>query len=310
MKKQQLKRILIVGAISISIALGSIGTFAVSKSPIARLLIRDAVVATIAHHKVREKTLFNEEYGEFMSSNSISNSLWILDYSQIIVPFFKQENIRETPVYPRKIIIESRENQKKFLITGVAYYENRDIVIFLHKEKQIKSRQLLPVLVHEHVHLQGGRFIGDEPPWADIVLFESNTQAATLEVLAAMCYSGDDLACDAFWSEIENYASGTFWMHLRSLKLLEWYQSIGMLLWPSEQDFQYASDRFLYNYLQYPWNQIIIPGIMGEPLDTGNFYDYEVSDRNYVCRRLFMPFDDTEYLLGLLDQFIEWITPD
>jgi hypothetical protein len=29
-----------------------------------------------------------------------------------------------------------------------------------------------------------------------------------------------------------------------------------------------------------------------------------------VCRKLLMSFDDTEELLGWLDRFIEWITPE
>lgn len=311
MKRQQLKKALLIGAISISIALSSIGGFAVNKSPIARLLIRDAVIATVAHHMAGEKILVAPDYTDFMLSNAMteSNSLWVLNYSQIIVPFFEHENIREVPVYAKEIIVEPLVYEEgSFYVAGYALYETKHISIFLGEHHD--ARQLLAVLIHEHIHLQGGRFIDVVPPWLNVVVFEANTQAATLEVLAAMCHSGDDIACTAFWNEVKHYSSCAFWVRLQQIEREEWYQPIARLLWPGHIDFQQASPRLVYIYLQYPWEQIITPGILGEALDTGNLYTHEISDGNFVCRKLFMPFDDTEYLLGWLDRFIEWITPE
>ena len=311
MKRQQLKRTLIVGAISISIALSSISAFAINKSPIARLLIRDVVVTTIAHHMAGEKILADSDYTDFMLSNETteSNSLWVLNYSEIIVPFFEHENIREVPVYAKEIIVKPLVCEEgSFCIAGYALYETKHISLFLGE--RYDARQLLAVLIHEHIHLQGGRFIDIVPPWLTVVVFEGNTQAATLEVLAAMCHSGDDLACIAFWNEVKHYSSCAFWVRLQQIEREEWYQPIARLLWPGHIDFQQASPRLIYIYLQYPWEQIITPGILGEALDTGNFYEYELSDGNFVCRRIFMSFDDTEDLLGWLARFIEWITPD
>lgn len=316
MKRQQLKRTLIVGAISISIALSSISAFAINKSPTARLLIRDAVIATVAHHKSGKEILLDSDYGDFMTHYSVSptqsvysNSLWALNYSEIIVPFFKQEGIRETPTYPHGISVEPLDEDEFLGIVGLAYFEDKTIVIFI--DEQNDARQLLPVLVHEHVHLQGGRFINEiTPPWLSVVVYESNTQAATMEVLAAMCHSGDDLACAAFWNEVKDYSSCAFWTRLQYIGLEKCYWLISASLWPNGIDFQTASVRLIYIYLQYPWDTLIMPGVLGEALDTGNTCSYEVSDGNFVCRKLFMPFDDTEDLLGWLDQFIEWITPD
>lgn len=316
MKKQRLKRTLITGVISISIALSSIGAFAINKSPTARLLIRDAVVATVAHHKSGKEILLDSDYGDFMTHYSVSstqnvysNSLWALNYSEIIVPFFKQEGIREIPTYPHGISVEPLNEEDFISLAGLAYFEDKVIVIFV--DEQNDARQLLPILIHEHVHLQGGRFISDiVPPWLSVVVSESNTQAATMEVLAAMCHSGDTLACDAFWDEVKDYSSCAFWTRLQYLGLEKYYSLISALFWPNGIDFQTASTRLIYIYLQCPWDELIMPGVLGEALDTGNLHSYEVSDGNFVCQKLFMSFDDTEDLLGWLDRFIEWITPD
>ncbi len=296
MKKQRLKKTILVGAISTLVALSSICVFAINKNPIARLLIRDVVVATVAHHKAGEEIILDSEHLTFT-----------LDYSQIIVPFFAQESIRETPIAPTGVIVDLQESGR---ITGRAFPENGAILLTL--PKQIDSRKLLPVLVHEQVHLQEGRFLSYNSlyPWTEFIPFEANTQAASLEVLAALCHSGDDLACAAFWGEIEEYSNSVFWLHLEQNGLERWYPIITELFWSGGTDFQLVSARLSYSYFQYPWEQIIIPGISGESLNTGNTYDYELSDGNFVCRTLLMPFDDTEQLLGWLDQFIEWITPE
>lgn len=311
MKKQTRRKTLFIGFISVLIALGSIGAFAINKSPTARLLIRDAVVTTVASHMTGEEGfLFNLEYTDFMVNNPMtySNSLWVLDYSQIIVPFFASENIREIPVYPKGIVVEPKGKLEVINVAGCAYYEERLVYIFVGEQSD--ARYLLPVLIHEHVHLQGGRFIDSVPPWLNVVVSEANTQAATIEILAAMCHSGDDLACTAFWNETKHYSSSAFWVRLQQNNLEEWYLPIARLLWPGHIDFEQASTKLIYVYLQYPWEQVIVPGILGEPLDTGNLYDYEVSEGNFVCRRLLMSFDDTEDLLGWLNEFIRWITPD
>lgn len=297
MKKQLLKKTILVGVISTLIALSSISAFVINKSPVTRLLIRDAVVASVAQYNIGEEALLNLDYTEF-----------VLDYSQIIVPFFENKNIREIPVYPEGITVETISGQGSTGIVGAAYYEEKLIFIFLNE--QIDTRYLLPVLVHELVHLQGGQFIDSVPPWLKIIIFEANTQAATVEVLAAMCHSGDDFACDAFWSAIRDHSSSAFWVRLYQVGLEKRYQPIASLFWSDGIDFQKTTSKFIHTYLQYPWDQIIVPGVMGKSLDTGNFYEYELSDGNFVCRQLLMPFDDTERLLGWLDQFIEWITPD
>jgi hypothetical protein len=294
MKKQQLKRTIFVGVISTLIALSSIGAFAINKSPIARLLIRDVVVTTIAYHKAGEKIILDSDPSTF-----------VMDYSQVILPFFVQENVREMPISPEEITVILGESGG---ISGVAIPEHN--IIRLTFIEQVDVRELLPVIVHELVHLQRGRFLA-ESPWTDFTSSEANTQAATLEVLAAMCNSGDDLACAAFWNEIGEHSDSVFWFHLEQNGLEEWYQPINELFWVGSSDFQSAPIHLSYTYFQYPWKQIIIPGIIGgESLDTGNTYNHEISDGNFVCRQLLMPFDDTEYLLGLLDQFIEWITPE
>lgn len=314
MKRQRLKKIILVGAISTLVALGSICAFAINKSPIARLLIRDVVVATVANYESGEKSLFNLKCDDVMSNDPVcvqdtcGNSVWMLDYSQIIVPFFEQ-TIRETPVYPKRIIAKSVDKQDPVGISGVAYYENKLIRIFLNE--QVDTRYLLTVLVHEHIHLQGGQFIDDTPPWVNIITCEVKTQAATIETLADMCHSGDTLACATFWNEIRDYSSSAFWVRLQQNGLEEWYLPIATLFWPEGIDFQTAPIEMVQTYLQYPWDRVITPGVLvGRLLDTGNLYEYEISNGNFVCKRLLMPFDDTEQLLGWLDQFIEWMTPE
>ena len=107
---------------------------------------------------------------------------------------------------------------------------------------------------------------------------------------------------------------------MRRWHLEQWYYPIADLLWWDDVDRQAAdkSLRFwmndedrkdeLYNmigsYQQRPWEKVVIPGVLGTPLDTGLEGKCEVTGGGIRCDPMLMSFDDTQDLLG---GFIKWL---
>ena len=295
------------------------------------LMVRDIVIATIAEKKAGEKIPYEADYSlsQFYEVWSITtNSMWLGEQVRMIVPFFQYENINETPNYPDAIIFEPLQGFRSFHILGLAQTPvlKGDIGVvhinerFMLEDIRTDERQMLSTLVHELVHFQGGNFLGKAPNYLPSVLYEANTQSATIEVLAAMCNYKDEVACKAFWDEIYGYARGSLRMRLRRWHLEQYYYPLADLLWWDKVDRQAADKSLrywmndedrkteLYNiinsYQKMPWERVVVPGVLGTPLDTGLEGKCEVTGGGIKCDSILMQFDDAEDLLG---GFVMWL---
>ncbi len=170
---------------------------------------------------------------------------------------------------------------------------------------------LMGTMTHELIHLQGGAYISGSPEE-----FEPATEAATTEVLAAMCNHGNDVACRAFWLAIHDSSRAVFWTELNERGYESWYQRISDLLWRDAEQSHAARKSMRYwaenpAHLQYilraysvkPWEKHVIPGLFGGKLNTQMLDACDCSQ--YFARVVGMPFDDTQYLMGNLIKIIE-----
>ena len=295
------------------------------------LLMRDLTIAVIAEKMAGDKMPFEPDYSlsQFYDVwGIVTNSMWLNEQVRIIIPFFEYENISEMPTYPGAVIFEPMPGQRSFHILGMAGVPRNegDIgAVYMNERFTIEDfrsdeRLLLSTLVHELLHFQRGDFLGGEPNWLESSAYEANTQAATIEVLAAMCNYRNEVACKAFWDEIYAYARGSFRMRLRRWGLESLYYPIADLLWWDNVDRRAADknlrywegdmDRknylysIIYSYQQRPWEKVVIPGILGAPLDTGLEGKCDVTTAGIRCEPILMPFDDTVDLIG---GFIMWL---
>lgn len=295
------------------------------------LMVRDLTVAYIAEKKAGEKIPYEVDYSMsqyFDVYGIVTNSFYLNEQVRLIIPFFSYEKINEMPNYPGAIIFEPMPIYRSFHILGTAQTPvfDDDIGVvhinerFILDEWRIDERQMLSTLVHELIHFQRGNFLGGPPNYVHHVNYEANTQSATIEVLAAMCGYKNDVACKAFWDEIYSYSRGSLRMRMRRWHLEQWYYPIADLLWWDDVDRRAAdkSLRFwmgdedlkdeLYSiigsYQQRPWERVVIPGILGTPLDTGLETKCEVTGGGIQCDPSLMPFDDTQDMLG---GFIRWL---
>ncbi|MHC4621878.1 MAG: hypothetical protein ACYTEQ_29420 [Planctomycetota bacterium] len=292
------------------------------------LLLRDVTIATIANHKSGDEMPIEIDYilsGAYPPQNTWAiqtNSLYLGELTRRIVPYFIYEGVLEeaTEVYPQMVYVSPQRGYRSFHILGTA---GDDVVMinerFIIEEARLDGRQMLATMVHELTHLQKGKFYGGPPHWEFPNVYEANTQAVTIEVLAGMCYHSDEMACNAFWEEIFSYSRGAVRMRLRRYKLESLYEPLSSFLWydeamehRAEKSMRYWNgheDRkrhlyeIVYMYQQAPWDNILVPGILGEPLDTG--LEGECADRGgeIVCKPMTMPFDDTQAMIG---GFLQW----
>ena len=148
-------------------------------------------------------------------------------------------------------------------------------------------------------------------------LLESNTSAATLEVLGAMCNYGDSLSCKTFWYEVENLSRQSLRSRLREDVWA--YDLFANLFLRSESDERVArkNDRFwagheyerneiIEKYGANPWEfHILLYLKYGTRLDSGTRAIYDEPGK-YVM--LTLPFDDTTDLLGIWAVWIRLLT--
>ena len=131
-----------------------------------------------------------------------TNSKWLAEYTAKILPFFEYEGIGGGGEFPKAVAFVPFAETTAFVVGGRAL---RDTEIVLLNSRYVliptwgDDAEILAVLVHELTHLQRGNFIGDNP-----AEFEAFTEAATAEILAAMCNYGDTLACRAFASAMKS----------------------------------------------------------------------------------------------------------
>ena len=323
---------LVVVLLSLFVGLGAFGWQEGEKIELP-LMIRDVVIAVIAENKAGDEIPYEFDYNltQFYNIGGIyTNSLYLMEQVRIILPFFGYEGITETPTSPDVIGFGYLAGIRSFTVGGFAVQRDTpnpgDPGIILINERYVlldsynDKRDILSTLTHELVHHQGANFIGRAPNYLESSAFEANTQAATIEVLAAMCNFRDADSCKAFWDEISAYARGSFRMRLRQWGYENLYYPIADFLWWDDVDRQAADkslrfwmndpDRkdYLYNqiytYQQRPWEYVILPGILGEPLDTGLEGKCAVTTVGIKCEPILMPFDDTTDLIG---NFVLWL---
>lgn len=297
------------------------------------LMVRDLAIAYIAEKKAGEEIPFEPDYSLSQFYNvwgMITNSVWLAEQVRLIVPWFEYENVNERPNYPNAVFFQPLPGYQSFHILGLAHAAGTVSpddpgVVYINERFMLEGfrsdqRQILATLVHELTHHQRGNFLGKEPNWLTGEEFEANTQSATIEVLAAMCNYKNEIACKAFWDEVYSYSRGSFRMRLRRWGLEQLYYPIADLLWWDDVERQHADknlrywmndeDRknhlysIIYSYQQRPWEYVVLPGVLGTPMDTGLEGKCEVTSVGIRCEPFLMPFDDTADLLG---DFVLWL---
>lgn len=289
-------------------------------------VIRDFYISNYAHVRAGEAIPFTEDIAEWTGGFKIdaeniytfgmeSNSIWVANYTRKIVPYMNYEKLIANGFYPVAANVVPFPDTDSFHVAGRMIPS--DSFIFLNERyfldgKWNDQRKALETLVHELVHIQRGAFIN-----GDSASLESATSAATTEVLAAMCNYKDELACKAFWLEIESLARSSLLVQLNAYGVQNLYESWADTFW--RDDVEIGSYRkamrfwaespgslmaIRVKYAIKPWVSVIYGTAYGIPLDTGNpictasdvsvVYDNEPM---YKCNVIGMPFDDTWYLL-------------
>ena len=303
-------RIILLVAV-VGIALG-IGTSELPK------LWRDFVFINVAHIKAGESIPFEIEdyslgiaYDRDYTWGFVTNSTWIVQETSLIVPYFEYEGITYKVNYPRMVYFTPVPGETSLRLLGAASAEWNFLLIndrILFDERWNDERSMLSTLVHELIHLQGELFTSATNPG----LSESMTQAATMEVLAAMCNYGDDVACFAFWSDVETFARSSFRTSLNDAGLSWVYDPLANLLWrnakeeiAAEKTNRYWADdpgeraRITKEYGSQPWNKFVLAGLRGIPMNTGNREPIAGSTPP-AYKVMSMDFDDTQAMLGIL----------
>lgn len=214
-----------------------------------------------------------------------TNSEWALDYTLRIVPLFAYEGIVESTTYPAAVGFFPFPGDGAYTVWGRAWPADRVAFVnwrFTEDPTMSDEAEALGTLVHELLHVQGGIFA--EGSSAEL---ESATSAATVEVLAAMCNFGDEVACRAFLQDLQ---SGVRAVLIRDLSFYrsEWvYQTYsdiflrdGVNRLIAEKSLRYWSHdpgarmEIIRKYGVVPLEQYIGPGIRGASFSTaGNGYE-------------------------------------
>ena len=305
-----IRRLVVVGAVMLT----TIGLWRMG----APALARDAVVAIYAHQRAGEPIPFAPDYTMTMPYPSYAtygitvNSLWLAKRTTNVVPYFAYDRLTAFPAYPVAAFFFPREGLSSFTVGGQAQTENGSLTInerYLTDPRWIDEAGTLGTLVHELIHLQGGDFAPADgsnyfSSAEESAEKESNTSAATLEILAAMCNYQDEVACSAFWQELEGFALAGLNTRLPE-SVYDLFRSV-FLLDGDEEQADRKTDRFWIGnederleirmkYGRHPWEAHVLPGLVhGQTLDTGMVYAAGTG----TPVRLRMPFDDTFDMMG------------
>lgn len=230
-----------------------------------------------------------------------TNSEWLVEQTNLIVPYMGYENLAPSGRYPTGIYFAPMANNQSFHILGKYLPFYRIIIIndrFLYDGRRLeRADMLLSTIVHELVHAQHGRYVKGESQE-----LESATEAATIEILAAMCNHNNNLACQAFYNELKGYALTG--LELSAPKVFE--AGLRLILdgpkdqAPRDKSLRYWAsdpaglDHILTSYIMYPWQQLIKPAAEGWAGFNTGFANYDL-DKPVP---LVADFDDIRYLLG------------
>ena len=295
-----------------------------------RLILRDMFISMYSHRQAGAPVSFDAGY-RFGAANDPSltwgitmNSDWMVDRIPKIVPYLETENLRQNAVYPFMAVFIPYRGARSFVVGGSA--DCKFLRLFLNERYASgdpswnDERRALSTLTHELIHIQAGSFCLGDPgmsgaEWSYFV--EGNTEAATLEVLAAMCgwAEKDSVECGAFWSVLEGLARRSVFVRLSRLGLKPIYDLWSNIYLRTDDERHYAARSDVFwtgnegerlmiadKYALQPWENIVLPGIRGgHVLNTRNPHFF---DKGYVI--LGMPFDDTRLQMGWL-VILAWV---
>lgn len=286
------------------------------------LIVRDAKIYFKAYNQAGDTIPvegIKYTYDEFTDTwGLLSNSEWYLNYTMQVVPLFSYEGLNFDPIYPAVMAFVPRAGDDTVTNLGRTEYapEFKGELVTINDRYMLSAdsdmRDLLSTLVHENIHVQKGNFTFtgacgfNYECWAkESVELEAKTTAATLEVLAAMCNLGDDLACSTFWMEVRDFAGTSLNYRLKQYGLEEewqWFrnhfQRTPKEIARRDKILRYWSqtpevrENLIYKYSVYPWNDLIVTGMCGNLLNTGILSPGEFG-KAYI---LGLKFDDTQYL--------------
>jgi len=277
-------------------------------------IVRDALIAMLADWRAGEAVPIGVPKSEsqiFQIYGATTNAPLMARWAYEIVPFFAIENVSNGHPYPSFILLAPFVAQRSFVVAGSAHCE--DASVYLNDRFLDDQAQLLGSLTHELIHTQNGNFCaapagfeGDRSVW-----IESHTTAATLEVMAAMCRYGNPIACQGFWQELSRLPRRSVQAKLGRMGL-SWIYDLwaNVTLRNDTEDAKAEKMVRFWNgheaelqgiverYGELPWETMVLPGICGGRLDTGNLRMID-QERAYF-RVLGMAFDDTWTMLGWL----------
>ena len=286
-------------------------------------LIRDFIVANVAHSKAGLPVPFDDavylrgmrtDPDDAVGYGIESNNLWMLDQTRLIVPYFYYEKVSAQGLYPAAVGSTPMYNDESFHIAGRMISDPTGYIALLNERLFIDNRwndqrKALEVLVHELVHVQGGNYL-----YGTSEELESATSIATVETLAAMCNYSHEIACEAFWLEVESLARSSLLVGLQDIGYGHLYERWAKLFWrtPQEQiEYDKSIRRWsddpetLYiirtKYQLIPWDTILENVPVSGRANTG----FRVCD-DFACRVLGMPFDDIAYLFQPFSWLLEW----
>lgn len=326
------------------------------------LMLRDFIIAVYANAKAGDKipmdvVLFEQTYSPmsmFYGENAYefdvdpdiidyhgsrlmtvwnirTNSLWLGNQVYHLVPMFSYEGfIKDDDLsWPRYAVFTPRFEGRDYIhqIGYMATAGDGTQMVNLNDRlilRNVDMRRILSTLTHELIHAQGGDFNSFSGPSHEV---EPKTQAATMEVLAAMCNYRRPEACQAFWLDVRDWAAGSLWMRMRMAgapfhqdEWVEAYKMIANIFWKDRVDmrawgkslrFWYQDDEHvgdLYDiisqYEKTPWERYILPGTMGHWMKSGLYGEAEQVPGHpdqWQHKVLYVVFDDTRSM------FPNWI---
>lgn len=241
-----------------------------------------------------------------------TNSKWAIDYTLRIVPLIAYEGIVEDTTYPAAVGFLPFPGDAAYTVWGMAWPASS--VAFVNwrlatDETIMDEADALGVLVHELIHVQGGIFATGTSEE-----LESATSAATVEVLAAMCNLGDDVACVAFLRDIQSPVRAAL---IRDLSWYgaEWvYQAYSDIFLRDRTERLIAAKSLRYwskdpgarveilsKYGVVPLERYIGPGLRGQTFSTAPVVGISGVPLYLVTARYgFLEFDDTRIALNRL----------
>lgn len=285
-------------------------------------LFRDFLIANIAHYRAGPVIPFEDnvysrgfsiDVDNYYAWGIESNNTWMADMARLIIPYFYYEKVAPQGLYPKALGTVPMKDDESFHVAGRMIPDPDGYIALLNERMFIDNRwndqrRALEVLVHELVHVQGGAYL-----YGTSEKLETATSVATVEVLAALCNYDHEIACEAFWLEVEGLARSSLLVSLNDMGLKYLYDGWASMFWRDGAE-QAAYDKSMRRwadnpealmtirkkYALVPWEIILTKYQSGGTANT------ELAICNdFGCSVLGMPFDDIAYLFRGFSWFME-----